>query len=49
MQQHYPARLAFPTYEPSQTADEISIIIMAFFAFIFALTLGIGLIQQTRS
>jgi hypothetical protein len=85
MQQHYLARLALPTYEPSQNADEISIIVMAFFAFIVALTLvgfvlylfisgalhtfhlrpfrfamyillficamtlGIGLIQQTRS
>ena len=38
MQQHYSARLAFPTFEPSQAGDEIQSIIMAFFAFIFALT-----------
>ena len=38
MQQHYSARLAFPTFEPSQAGDEIQSFIMAFFAFIFALT-----------
>jgi hypothetical protein len=39
MQQQYLARLALPTYEPSQGGDEIPTIIIAFFAFIFALTL----------
>jgi predicted membrane channel-forming protein YqfA (hemolysin III family) len=84
MQQLYLARLAVPTYEPSQVGGEISAIIIGFFAIvlaltlagailylyvsgacqatrlrpfrfavyilllIFAMTLGIGLIQQTR-
>ncbi|MEP6960356.1 MAG: hypothetical protein ABI980_16645 [Nitrospirota bacterium] len=39
MQHLYLARLAFPTFESSQGGNEISNIIMGFFASIFALTI----------
>jgi hypothetical protein len=38
MQQQYLARIALPTFEPSQGSHEISAILMGVFAFIFALT-----------
>jgi hypothetical protein len=43
MQQQYLARIALPTFEPSQGSHEIAAILMGVFAFIFALT-GVGAI-----
>jgi hypothetical protein len=39
MQHRYLARLAFPTFEPSQAGNEIPTLIMGFFSFFFTLTI----------